>query len=88
VKYFAGFYVTGWDYSTQTPGCPDPDGPGPLRGNDPHPIYGTAYQATKPQLDDGDLWGYFVTAVRWQGSASDELCVFDELGTCTAVLVE
>lgn len=90
IKYFAGFYVTGWDYSHQSPGCPDPDGFGPLRGNDPHPIYGTAYQQNKPHLDDGDLWGYFVTPVipAPAGSASDELCAFDELRTCIAVLVE
>ena len=81
IKYFAGFYVTGWDYSNLTSGCPD---------NDPHPIYGTAYQQNKPQLDDGDLWGYFVTPVipSPAGSASDELCAFDALGTCIAVLVE
>ena len=91
IKYFAGFYITGWDYSHQTPGCPDPDGPFmPLRGNDPHPIYGTAYQLNKPHLDDGDLWGYFVTPVipAPAGSASDELCAFDELRICIAVLVE
>ena len=28
VKYFAGFYVTGWDIGGATNGCPDPDGPG------------------------------------------------------------
>jgi Flp pilus assembly protein TadG len=90
IKYFAGFYVTGWDYSHQSPGCPDPDGFGPLQGNDPHPIYGTAYQQNKPHLDDGDVWGYFITPVipAPAGSASDELCAFDELGTCIAVLVE
>jgi Flp pilus assembly protein TadG len=91
IKYFAGFYVTGWDYSqNETPGCPDPDGAGPLTGNDPHPLYGTAYQQNKPHLDDGDVWGYFVTAVTPApaGSASEELCAFDELGTCIAVLVE
>jgi hypothetical protein len=79
IKYFAGFYVTGWDYSHQTLGCPD---------NDPHPLYGTAYQTSKPQLDDGDLWGYFVTPVVPAARASDELCAFDELRTCIAVLVE
>ena len=29
VKYFAGFYATGWDVGPQTTGCPD---------NDPHPL--------------------------------------------------
>lgn len=81
IKYFAGFYVTGWDYSNHTPGCSD---------NDPHPIYGTAYKQNKPHLDDGDLWGYFITPVipAPAGSASDDLCAFDALGTCIAVLVE
>ncbi len=80
IKYFAGFYVTGWDYQPpQTDGCPE---------NDPHPLYGSAYQTTKPHLDDGDLWGYFVTPVVPAARSSDELCAFDELRTCIAVLVE
>ena len=71
IKYFAGFYITGWDNAS----CMD---------NDPHPIFGTTY---KPQLDDGDVWGYFVTPVK-PGHASNDLCAFDELGSCVPVLVE
>ena len=52
------FYVTGWDYHpVQSPGCPDPDGAGPLSGNDGHPILGSAYTHS---LDDGDIWGHFI----------------------------
>lgn len=82
VKYFAGFYVTGWDYhSSQSPGCPD---------NDPHPIYGPvgSYNHT---LDNGDVWGYFVNIVVFSGSGepSEDLCAFgQDPGVCIAVLVE
>lgn len=80
IKYFAGFYVTGWDYHPQqSPGCVD---------NDPHPIYGSNYNH---QLDDGDAWGYFVNVVTFSGSGdpSENLCAFGEdPGVCIAVLVE
>jgi len=78
VKYIAGFYASGWDVSAQTPACTD---------NDPHPRYGTGYRQNK---DDGDIWGYLITPVAppSSGSPSDELCNFDELETCIAVLVE
>ena len=80
IKYFAGFYVTGWDYHPQqSPGCAD---------NDPHPIYGTGYNHS---LDNGDVWGYFVNIVTFSGAGvpSDDLCAFgDDPGICIAVLVE
>ena len=94
IKYFAGFYVTGWDLSpngngpSNTQGCPDPDGSGPLKGNDPHPIYGSSYNEV---LDDGDVWGYFVDIVVFSsdGDPSDELCVFGEdPAACIPLLVE
>lgn len=92
IKYFAGFYVTGWDVSNETPGCYGPSGETGAPYNDPHPVYGSAYlaQPNKWKLDDGDVWGYFVTPVipAPAANASDELCAFDELGTCVAVLVE
>jgi hypothetical protein len=60
--------------------------------NDPHPIYGSSYlsRQNKLHLDDGDVWGYFVTPVipAPAGTSSGELCDFDALGTCIAVLVE
>ena len=90
LKYFAGFYVTGWDYHpTQSPGCPDPDGPGgPLKGNDPHPIFGTGYSHS---MDNGDVWGYFVDIVVFSGAGDpgDNLCTFGgDPAACVAVLVE
>jgi Flp pilus assembly protein TadG len=79
VKYFAGFYATGWDVSAHTTGCPGE--------NDPHPIFGTAYKKSK---DNGDVWGHFINVVEFSsaGHADDQLCNFDELGNCIAALVE
>jgi Putative Flp pilus-assembly TadE/G-like len=79
VKYFAGFYATGWDISSHTTGCPGE--------NDPHPIFGTGYKKSK---DNGDVWGHFINVIEFSSSglADDQLCNFDELGNCIAVLVE
>jgi len=79
VKYFAGFYATGWDISPQTNGCPGE--------NDPHPLFGPVYKLSK---DNGDVWGHFINIIAFSssGKPSDELCNFDELGNCIAVLVE
>ena len=93
IKYFAGFYVTGWDLANgsgpqSTNGCPDPDGPGPRKGNDCHPIYGCSYGQS---LDNGDVWGYFVDIVLFSssGDPSVDLCAFgDEPAACIPVLVE
>jgi hypothetical protein len=78
VKYFAGFYVTGWDVQGQPKPCLD---------NDPHPWYGENYRRS---LDNGDVWGHFVNLVVFSstGAGSDELCNFDGIGNCIAVLVE
>ena len=78
VKYFAGFYVTGWDVVGSVKPCLD---------NDPHPWYGSSYRKS---LDNGDVWGHFVNIVKFSsaGSANEDLCNFDELGNCIAVLVE
>ena len=93
IKYFAGFYVTGWDMNNgsgpqSTNGCPDPDGTGPLKGNDCHPIYGCSYNQS---LDNGDVWGYFVDLVVFSsnGDPSDELCTFGaDPAACVAILTE
>jgi Flp pilus assembly protein TadG len=79
VKYFAGFYATGWDISPHTTGCPGE--------NDPHPIFGSGYRRSK---DNGDVWGHFINVIEFSsaGKADDQLCNFDELGNCIAVLVE
>ncbi|HET9460642.1 MAG TPA: TadE/TadG family type IV pilus assembly protein [Gaiellaceae bacterium] len=78
VKYFAGFYATGWDVVGNVKACLD---------NDPHPWYGSTYRQS---LDNGDVWGHFVNIVKVSsaGLSSDELCNFDALGNCIAVLVE
>jgi Putative Flp pilus-assembly TadE/G-like len=91
LKYIAGFYVVGWDYHpTQSPGCPDPDGAGPRKGDDPHPVYGV--QGTyNHDRDNGDVWGYFVDVVVFGGAGtpSTEKCAFGEApAACIAVLVE
>ena len=79
IKYFAGFYATGWDISAHTTGCPGE--------NDPHPLFGSTYKKSK---DNGDVWGHFVNIVIFSsnGRPNDPLCNFDEVGTCIAVLVE
>jgi hypothetical protein len=78
VKYFAGFYVTGWDKTGNNPPCPD---------NEPHPWYSPGYRKS---LDNGDVWGHFINVVLFSGAAtgSDDLCNFDEVGTCVIGLVE
>jgi Putative Flp pilus-assembly TadE/G-like len=72
---WAGFYVTGWDISAKTNGCPD---------NDPHPL---GYPSNK---DNGDVWGHFVNYVPFiPGSTPDKkFCNFTEIGICIAVLTE
>ena len=78
VKYFAGFYITGWDKVGNAPECAD---------NEPHPWYPSGYRKS---LDNGDVWGHFINVVVFSasGTPDDNLCNFDEVGTCIAVLVE
>jgi hypothetical protein len=78
IKFFAGFYATGWDVVGNVKPCLD---------NDPHPWYGSSYRKS---LDNGDVWGHFINIVVFSssGRGSDELCNWDELGNCIAVLVE
>jgi Flp pilus assembly protein TadG len=88
IKYFAGFYATGWDQGGPwSDGCPDPDGGGPLKGNDCHPLLGCSYQKAK---DNGDVWGHFVNFVIFSasGDPSERLCNFNSIATCIPVLVE
>ncbi len=88
IKYFAGFYVTGWDYHpTQSPGCGE-SSPGAGDGNDPHPIFGSSYPHAQ---DNGDVWGYFVDIVVFSGGGDpgDNLCTFGgDPAACVATLVE
>jgi hypothetical protein len=78
VKYFAGFYITGWDKTSNNLPCSD---------NEPHPWYSAGYRRS---LDNGDVWGHFINVVAFSagGTGSDDLCNFDEVGTCLIGLVE
>jgi hypothetical protein len=78
VKYFAGFYITGWDKTGNNLPCAD---------NEAHPWYSPGYRRS---LDNGDVWGHFINVVAFSGSGkgSDDLCNFDEVGTCFIGLVE
>ena len=65
-----------------------PDGAGPLKGNDCHPVYGCSYPQSR---DNGDVWGYFVDLVKFssQGVPSENECDFGGApAACVAVLVE
>ena len=70
VKYFAGFYVTGWDTDNgngKPKGCynfaPSPNTCG-APNNDAHPILG-CLQGDITKEDNGDLWGHFVRFVEF-----------------------
>ena len=81
---WAGFYVTGWDISAKTNGCPDNPATPKDDGNDPHPLgFGS-------NRDNGDVWGHFVNYVPFlPGSTPDQkFCNFSEIGVCIAVLTE
>lgn len=78
IKYFAGFYVTGWDVVGNVKPCLD---------NDPHPWEGSTYRKS---LDNGDVWGHFVNLVIFSsgGQGKHKLCNYDGIGNCIAILVE
>src|SRR5262249_45255770 len=100
VEFHAGFYVTGWFQANAAKGCadndppPPPGCPGPPNGTydptKPPPVPNTPECHPKPNKNKGNVWGYFVTIVpSVPGSiVSEERCVFTELGTCAARLVE
>jgi len=73
---WAGFYVTGWDLSSKTTGCPGI--------NDPHPF------GFDSNSDNGDVWGHFVNYVPFipGATASEKFCNFNEIGICIAVLTQ
>jgi len=86
ITKFAGFYVTGW-FTKNSPsmanGCPDNDPP-------PTPPFcgGSPCDSDDNEVQ-GAVWGYFITQVYpTPAEPDDELCAFDELGTCVALLVE
>ncbi|MDQ3379921.1 MAG: Tad domain-containing protein [Actinomycetota bacterium] len=87
ITKFAGFYVTGWftkNGGQMAQGCPGENDPPPTP-----PFCGGTNCDPGDQKVQGAVWGYFVTEVKLSPARpSDELCKFDELGTCVAVLVE
>jgi hypothetical protein len=99
VKYFAGFYVTGWDTANgngagKPHGCfnfPPSAGTCGAPNNDAHPLLG-CLAGTSTTNDNGDIWGHFVKFVGFSAFAtpSDDLCVLTATTaeTCVATLVE
>ena len=88
ITKFAGFYATGWftkNSPSMSQGCPDNDPPPPCP--DPQNPSGSICDpgATRYQ---GAVWGYFVKQVfpSPQRPGTD-LCVFSQLGVCSADLV-
>jgi hypothetical protein len=96
VKYYAGFYVTGWDTdngANKPKGCYNEPGGVPgacgAPNNDAHPILG-CLAGKITSLDNGDLWGHFVRLVIFssKGVPSQDLCDLTSSSpqTCVAVL--
>ena len=81
VKYFAGFYATGWDTgngSGKPKGCYGyraRSGRAGLRTTTRHPFLGCLAEKVT-SADNGDMWGHFVKFVSFSSSAtpSDDLC--------------
>jgi hypothetical protein len=94
IKYFAGFYATGWD-SGNGSGKPKGCYGFPIAGtcgnpnNDKHPFLG-CLSGKVVSSDNGDMWGHFVKFVDFSSNAatSDALCDLSSLQSCSAVLVE
>jgi Flp pilus assembly protein TadG len=97
VKYFAGFYVTGWDTDNgagKPKGCygyPPSPGTCGAPNNDAHPFLGCLAGKTI-SADNGDMWGHFYKPVDFSSNAitSDSLCdlTSGSVEECAAVLVE
>jgi hypothetical protein len=102
VKYFAGFYVTGWDITSGN-GANKPHGCfnfNPMNtcgnpNNDGHPIYGcppTLGNNYPFNRDNGDLWGHFVkfVAVSANGTPGPNVCNLSSTSpaSCVAVLTQ
>ena len=99
VKYFAGFYATGWDTASggngKPQGCfgfPPSANTCGAPNNDAHPLLGCILPGNSTSNDNGDIWGHFVKFVAFSAFAtpSDDLCALTTTSaeTCVAVLVE
>jgi len=97
IKYFAGFYATGWDTNNgagKPKGCygfPPSAGTCGAPNNAAHPLLG-CLAGIVTKNDNGDLWGHFVQFVNFSatGNASENLCDLTgtSAATCVAVLTE
>jgi hypothetical protein len=97
VKYFAGFYATGWDSGNgagKPSGCygfPPSAGTCGNPNNDAHPFLG-CLAGKVISGDNGDMWGHFVKFVSFSssGTPSDDVCdlTSGSVESCVAVLVE
>jgi hypothetical protein len=90
VRVHAGFYVTGWFHQQTAVGCADNDLPPPPACASWPADDGSAACDPAANVNKGNVWGYFVTNVLPVpgGIVAEERCVFNELGTCAARLVE
>jgi hypothetical protein len=87
ITKFAGFYVTGWFTKTgpqMSQGCPGENDPPPT----PPFCSGGPCDPSDNKVQ-GAVWGYYITDVKLEGRPDeDELCDFDDVRTCVALLVE
>jgi Flp pilus assembly protein TadG len=96
IKYFAGFYATGWDSgngSGKPKGC---YGFAPVNtcgnpNNDAHPFLG-CLASKVVSADNGDMWGHWARSVDFSSNVTttDDLCDLTSASVenCGAVLVE
>lgn len=92
ITKFAGFYVTGWFVGgggQGTQGCSANDLPPPPLCPTWPDSNGKAGCDPSNNAQKGNVWGYFVTEVILGNTGpSDELCLFNEVGLCFAVLTQ
>jgi hypothetical protein len=94
IRYFAGFYITGYFHMQSANGCttpapPDDLPPPPLCASWPNDN-GSAGCDPSHNSQKGNVWGYFVTTVKLVPGAKEgpRSCAFDELGACIAILTQ
>jgi hypothetical protein len=90
IRVFAGFYVTGYFHAQTATGCPDDDLPPPPACASWPLDNGSAACDPDNNKQKGNVWGYFVTNVILDqtGQPDEELCAFNEIGICVAILTE
>jgi hypothetical protein len=92
ITKFAGFYVTGWFVGAGgqgTQGCAQNDLPPPPLCPTWPDSNGSAGCDPSTNAQKGNVWGYFVTnVILGPAGTSNDLCAFNEVGLCVAVLTE